>query len=65
MYLKVICAWCGEHIRTEKINIKGRGTIVSHGICKSCKAKVRKEIDDESKNDVSESQGASGTYGGQ
>ena len=59
MYIKTICAWCQKTIRTERINLKGDGIIISHGICKRCKSKAMKEINNERKNNISESQGAS------
>ena len=60
MYLKTVCAWCGKSIRTERINLKGDGIIISHGICKRCKSKAMKEVNNhERKNDISKSQGAS------
>ena len=64
MYWKVVCAWCGKHIRTERINVKDRGTILSQGMCKSCKSNAFKEVNDyANKDDISESQGAGRAYG--
>jgi hypothetical protein len=63
MELKTVCAWCLKTIKTEKINCHGTGTIVSHGICASCRAKLEKEMNDATNYDVPEGEGASRAYG--
>jgi hypothetical protein len=36
--LRVICAWCGDHISGETGNVAN--LVVSHGICAQCKEKL-------------------------
>ena len=52
MYLKVICAWCKKLLRIEEIDTENPNTVISHGICKKCKAKLRKEIENEGNNNI-------------
>ena len=44
MKLKVICAWCTKTIELKEFDCKSRGSAVSHGICKKCKAKALEEL---------------------
>jgi len=41
--MTVECAWCGKFLRMSKATSPGQ---VSHGICKTCKEKAMKEIDE-------------------
>jgi len=38
--MKVVCAWCGKELGFKE----GNGGI-SHGICETCKEKVKKELE--------------------
>ena len=41
--MKIVCAWCGKKLG-EKEGGKVEG--ISHGICKKCKERVLREMDE-------------------
>lgn len=38
--MKVVCAWCGDHLSGDPEDVA-----VSHGICKPCETKFNKQLD--------------------
>lgn len=44
--IKVVCAWCGDHIRDVICTNEG----VSHGICSVCKAVQMEELNQYKEN---------------
>jgi hypothetical protein len=40
MTLVSICAWCGKTIGTGGTNGESESTLITHGICRSCKERV-------------------------
>jgi hypothetical protein len=41
--IKIKCGWCGVDMGNKPCN-KGQQDMISHGMCKSCKIKMEKEI---------------------
>jgi hypothetical protein len=42
-YLLIVCAWCQQYIRWQRVEIP-TPLIISHGICARCYAQVSREI---------------------
>ena len=44
--IKVICAWCGDHLR----DVESEKEAISHGICQRCKAEQMRELYEDKQN---------------